>query len=178
MRSPALASRGTAIAGAAIAICATAIGALSIVQFATATREDTSGRNEFSHSLSGFADLGRLARCSWIVSDDVGASPEEALLRLKASDQTEVEARLCQWHSVADEHIERSIKWRRTGASTVELCGEIRRNASGEPGKAVDRDSYTFPEIDDAPAQEGSRCYNLDVSETPLDKWGVPPSTP
>ncbi len=50
----------------------------------------------------------------------------------------------------------------------------VRRNELEEPGETVDHDDYTFPEIEGTPVQEGARCYTLDVSKTPPDKWGVP----
>jgi len=171
-------NKGSVIAGILAAIAATAIGGLVVFKFATATREDASWRKDFSHSLSRFADLGRLARCAWIVTDDVGASSDDAFSRLASNDQVEVDARLCSWHSVARECIENTITWRRTGASTVELCGMVRRNELEEPGETVDHDDYTFPEIEGTPVQEGARCYTLDVSKTPPDKWGVPFSMP
>jgi hypothetical protein len=167
-----ISDRMLALTGATAVVASVAAGLLVLYPPFQPSPESQRWRLDYHDSLARFADMGRLARCAWIVTGDVTVSFDSAVEALGKEMTDEVG---CSWVTDFTEILDTSIAWERKGPASVELCGEIRTDPGSAAKVPTSRD-FTFSEIGDVPVQAGHHCYTIDVSAAPPDYYGHPPS--
>lgn len=151
-----------AVAGASVVAASVAAGLIVLYVPIAPPPNPGQWRLDYHESLAGFADLARLARCSWLVTGDVAPSSDEAITAI-GSNRTKAEESRCDWYDTFPEFRDDTIAWTRKGPTSLELCGHIRFSQAGAH-KMPRAHHFTFTEIGNAPVEAGHHCYLIDIS--------------
>jgi hypothetical protein len=135
------------------------------------------GRLIFYRELAHAADTARLARCAYLVSDDVQPSLAAAIDVLKSQPDRQKQAD-CDWTEFYDPGSNDSLTYSRLAANQINVCLTLGRKSPQHReenfvGVSAIPD-FTFAVLNEANPSSGNTCFEIDVETATDSKWGHP----